>query len=427
MSLMGYLIIGVFVFLMILRVPIAFSMAISALTYLIIQNLPLDIIAIRMTYAVDSFPLLAVPLFIFAGNLMNVAGITDRIFNFARQIVGHISGSLAHVNIIASLIFAGCSGSSLADVGGLGTMEIKAMDDAGYKRDFSCAVTIASATIGPIFPPSIPLILFAAVTETSALNLLVGGIFPGILLALLLMATVAILAKLHHYPKDTQRPDLRKIGRAFLRALPPILTPVLLIGGMVSGIFSPTEAAAVTVAYGLFLGIFVYREINLRNLYEILKHTMLSTSVIMFVVSAAVLFGWVITVEQIPQIATEMLLQISRNPYVLLLIINLLLLLVGCFIETVAAILLFAPLITKALMEVGLNPTHIGLVFVFNLMIGLITPPVGMSLYLVSNVAKVPVEKVIKATLPFFFPLLLTLLALTYIPQISLLLPNLLK
>lgn len=426
MSTWGYIILGLFILLTMLRVPLAFGMAVPALIYLLCNRLPLDIVAIRMTYAVDSFPLLAVPFFLLAGNLINVSGVTNRIYHFARQLVGHIPGSLAHVNVIASLIFAGCSGSALAEVGGLGTMEIKAMTDAGYKKDFSAAVIVSAATIGPIFPPSIPFIIFAAVTETSALDLLIGGVLPGITIALFLMATIAVLAKIYHYPRDEQKPNLKRIWHAFVKAFPALLTPVILIFGMVSGIFSPTEAAAITVAYALFLGL-VYKELSSQKVYEMIKETMLSTAVIMFMISSAVLFGWVITVEQIPQAVTDYLLGISRNPYVLILIVNLLLLVVGCFMETVAAILLFAPLVTKMLVEVGLNPTHIGLFFVLNLMIGLITPPVGMSLYLVSSVANEPVERVLKQALLFFVPLILSLAAVSYIPQLTLFLPNLLK
>ena len=427
MSFGAYLVITLFLILMVLRVPIAFSMAISAVTYLFVMGMPLDIVALRMTYALDSFPLLAVPAFMLAGNLMNGSGITDRIYMFAQALVGRLPGGLAHVNIIGSLIFSGMSGSALADVGGLGTMEIKAMTDAGYRRDFSAAVTVASATIGPIFPPSIPFIIYAAVTETSALELLIAGIFPALILTLLLMAAVAVLAKVRHFPRYTESASLKRLWKTFVRTVPALLTPVLLIGGMVSGIFSPTEAAAVTVAYALLLGGVVYRDLTLRALYDIVKQTMLSISVIMFMIAAAVLFGWVITIEQIPQAATQGLLNLTRDPVILLLLANFLLLIVGCFLDTIAGILLFAPLVAGALSEVGVDPIHIGVVVILNLMIGLITPPVGMSLYLVSNVSGEPVENVVRETIPFFVPLLLCLALVTYVPWLSTFLPSLIR
>ena len=427
MSFGAYLVITLFLILMVLRVPIAFSMAISAVTYLFVMGMPLDIVALRMTYALDSFPLLAVPAFMLAGNLMNGSGITDRIYMFAQALVGRLPGGLAHVNIIGSLIFSGMSGSALADVGGLGTMEIKAMTDAGYRRDFSAAVTVASATIGPIFPPSIPFIIYAAVTETSALELLIAGIFPALILTLLLMAAVAVLAKVRHFPRYTESASLKRLWKTFVRTVPALLTPVLLIGGMVSGIFSPTEAAAVTVAYALLLGGVVYRDLTLRALYDIVKQTMLSISVIMFMIAAAILFGWVITIEQIPQAATQGLLNLTRDPVILLLLANVLLLIVGCFLDTIAGILLFAPLVAGALSEVGVDPIHIGVVVILNLMIGLITPPVGMSLYLVSNVSGEPVENVLRETIPFFVPLLLCLALVTYVPWLSTFLPSLIR
>jgi len=426
MSLMGYAVFVILVLLMILRVPLAFCMSIPALAYLLVNNLPIDIMAIRMTYAVDSFPLLAVPLFLLAGNLMNSSGITDRIFNFSKQLVGHIPGGLAHVNVLASLIFSGCSGSALADVGGLGSMEMKAMTDAGYKKDFSAAVTIASSTIGPIFPPSVPLIIFGAVTETSAVNLLIAGISPGIVVAIFLMITIAIIAKIRKFHRDLEIFSLKNIFLGFIKAFPPLMTPVILIFGMISGIFSPTEAAGVTVLYALILG-FMYKEISVKQIYNTTKETVISTATIMFLVASALLFGWIITVEQVPQVVGSMMHSISTNPLVVMLVVNILLLIVGCFLETVAAILLFAPLVTDILVEVGYDPVQIGMVFVFNLMIGLITPPVGMSLYLVSKVADVRVENVIREVLPFFIPLIVVLFLISYVPQFTMYLPRLMQ
>lgn len=428
MSTMIYAVVGILLILMILRVPLAFSILFTAVFYLVAKPLSLDVVASRLTYAIgNSFTLLAIPLFVLVGNLMNISGITTRIFDFAKALVGTLPGGLAHVNAVASLIFSGTSGAAMADVGGLGAMEIKAMTDAGYRKDFSAAVTVTTATVGPIFPPSIPLVIFAAVNEISAVDLLLAGILPGILTTIILILAIAILASIRRYPRDAGRLPLKEIWEKFLRALPAMLAPVILIGGMVSGIFSPTESAAVAVAYVFVLGIFAYKELNLRNIYQVLVKTAYSTATILFVTAAAFLLSWVVAVERVPDMMEQMLLGITTSPYVLLLIMNLVVLAIGCLINPVPAILLFSPILLPALVAVGCNPTHVGLVFVFNLMIGLITPPVGMSLYLVSNVADEKVENVLKQVFPFFIPLLAALLLLTYVPQISLFVPNLLR
>jgi tripartite ATP-independent transporter DctM subunit len=428
MTTMVYAVIGILLIMMILRVPLAFSILFTAIFYLVAKPLSLDIVASRLTYAIgNSFTLLAIPLFVLVGNLMNVSGITTRIFDFAKTLVGTLPGGLAHVNAVASLIFSGTSGAAMADVGGLGVMEIKAMTDAGYRKDFSAAVTVTTATVGPIFPPSIPLVIFAAVNEISAVDLLLAGILPGILTTIILIMAIAILASIRHYPRDAARPPFREVWGKFLRALPAMLAPVILIGGMVSGIFSPTESAAVAVAYVFVLGIFAYKELDMRSIYQVLVRTAYSTATILFVTAAAFLLSWVVAVERVPDMMEKMLLGITTNPYLLLLIMNLIVLAIGCLINPVPAILLFSPILLPALEAVGCNPTHVGLVFVFNLMIGLITPPVGMSLYLVSNVADEKVEDVLRQVFPFFIPLLLALFLLTYVPQISLFVPNLLK
>jgi tripartite ATP-independent transporter DctM subunit len=425
---MVYVVLVVLLLLMVLRVPLAFSIIFTVIVYLVIKPLSFDIVASRLTYAIgNSFTLLAIPLFILVGNLMNTSGITTRIFDFAKALVGALPGSLAHVNAVASLIFSGTSGAAMADVGGLGAIEIKAMTDAGYRKDFSAAVTVTTATVGPIFPPSIPLVIFAAVNEISAVNLLLAGVLPGIVTTIILMITIVVLAKIRHYPRDAKAAPIKDIWAKFLRALPAILAPAILIGGMLSGIFSPTESAAVAVVYAAFLGFFVYRELTLKNIYQVLVKTAYSSATILFVTAAAFLFSWIVAVERVPDMMEHFLLGVTRNPYVLLFIMNILLLIIGCLINPVPAILLFSPIILPALMEVGLNPVHVGLVFVFNLMIGLITPPVGMSLFLVSNVAEEKVEAVLKQVFPFFIPLVLVLLLLTYVPDISLFIPNIMK
>jgi len=414
-----------FLVLAVLGMPIAYSMGLASVIYLLFSNIPLSMLAHRLPNALNSFPLVAVPVFIFAGSLMNTSGITDRLFNTARLMVGRRKGGLAHVNILASLIFSGISGAALADIGGLGKIEIKAMKDQGYDPGEAAAITAASATIGPIFPPSIPLIIFATVAEASGIKLLIAGVVPALIITVLLMIVVTIIAHLKNYPRDTVRPDRRTAWKSILNAVPALLAPVLLAGGLLSGWFSPTEVASVTVVYSLFLGLVVYRELTFRNIITMARETVRSTGQILIVVACASVFAWILTVEQVPARIAALLLGISRNPTVLLLLINVLLLLIGMIMDTIAAILVVTPIIYPALMQVGVDPIHLGIVVVFNLMIGLLTPPVGMSLYMVSVVAEQPVERVMKKMLPYFIPLILALLAVTLFPALATTLPDL--
>ncbi|MBI9102703.1 MAG: TRAP transporter large permease [Spirochaetales bacterium] len=423
----GVLIILLFLILTVFGLPIAFGMGISALVYFLgSPQFPISILAHRLPNALNSFPLVAVPIFIFAGNLMNTAGITGRLFKFARMLVGHRKGGLAHVNILASLIFSGISGAALADIGGLGNIEIKAMKDQGYDASDAAAITVASATIGPIFPPSIPLIIFATVAEVSAVKLLIAGIIPALLMTILLIIVVTIIAHVKDYPSDTERYSFKQIRNNLFSAFPALITPVLLVGGLLSGWFSPTEIASVTVAYSLFLGLVVYKELNPRKIFAIALESIRSSAVVLFVIGCASVFAWALTVEQVPVTMANFLTNLSQNPVVLLLLVNVLLLIIGMIMDTIAAILVITPIIYPCLMMAGVDPVHLGIVVVLNLMIGMLTPPVGMSLFMVSNVAGEPVEKVIKKVLPYFIPLLISLLLVTLIPSLSTFLPSLL-
>jgi tripartite ATP-independent transporter DctM subunit len=421
----GFLVIGLFLVLSVAGIPIAVSMALSALPFIIADGVPLNLVAHRMMNQLNSFPLLAVPMFILAANLMNTSGITNRLFSLARVLVGGFRGGLAHVNIFASLIFSGISGAALADVGGLGNIEIKAMREQGYSAEDAAAVTVASATIGPIFPPSIPLIIYGSVAEVSGVRLLISGVVPGILIAAALMFTVAIIARKKNYPRDTERLKGKAALKLALDAFPAALTPVFLLGGLLLGFFSPTEVAAITVFYALFLGLVVYRELKWPDIVRMCAETVRSTATIMFVVAAAALFAYVLTILQLPQAMTEGLLGLTKNPLALLGMANVILLIAGMILEPIAAIMILTPILAPALTSAGVDPVHLGLVVVFNLMIGLLTPPVGMSLYMVSVVGKVPVERVVKATLPYYLPLLLALIAVTAFPALSTWLPNL--
>ncbi|WP_223146246.1 TRAP transporter large permease [Pusillimonas sp. ANT_WB101] len=422
---MSLSILVLFLVIMLLGVPIAVSMAVSAGIVLWWFELPLSVLAQRMVNALDSTPLLAVPMFIFAASLFNASGITGHLFDLVRLLVGRIRGGLGHVSVLTSLIFSGMSGAALADIGALGGTQMRLMREQGYSGEFAAGITMASATIGPIFPPSIPLIIFASAADVSAVKLLLAGVIPGLIITLLLMAQIAYMARRQNLPRDTIEVSLAILGRKAVVAFPALCAPLILIGGLVSGLFGPTEVAGITVVYALFLGFVVYRQLTWRLVIRAARETVHSTASVLFIVGAAALFAWVLTIDQVPMLASEFLLHLSDNPVALLLIVNVLLLIVGMFMESIAAILILAPILAPALLAAGVDPVQLGVVMVLNLMIGLLTPPVGMSLYMVSIVARMPLHRVIAGTLPFFIPLILSLLVVTLVPDVSLWLPNL--
>jgi tripartite ATP-independent transporter DctM subunit len=319
------------------------------------------------------------------------------------------------------------SGAALADVGGLGQIEIQAMKDKGFSGSFASAVTVASATVGPIFPPSIPLVIYGSVASVSVVKLLIAGIVPALLAVVTMMIMTGVLSILRNYPRSERWPTFKELVRDFVPALPALLTPILLIFGMLSGFFTPTEAASATVVYVLFISSVFYRELTLSHLVKALFETVKSTSTILVIVAAAALFGWILAIEQIPQMFSAALLSISTNPLVLLLILNILLFIVGMFLDSTTATLLLVPIIVPPLVNSGVDPIHLGLVFIFNIMIGLVTPPMGLSLFLVSDIAKVPMKSIMKEVVPYMVPLLGTLFLITYVPQIVLWIPNMLK
>lgn len=422
----GALIIGLFLILLIIGLPVAFSMGIPAALYLIVEHIPISVMVQRMVASLNSFPLLAVPLFIFAANLMNSAGITNRLFEFAKLLVGRMKGGLAQVNVVASLIFAGISGAALADVGGLGNIEIEAMTQQKYPKESAAAITAASAVVGPIFPPSIPLIIYAAAAETSSMRLLIAGIIPALVIVAFLMGQIAYFAKKYHYPRGVEEKYTKaEVIRTIKRGLPSMLMPVILIGGMLSGYFSPTEVAAITVTYAIILSC-IYGEFSIRQFVKICQDALRSTATVLFIVATAAIFAWTLTVEQLPQYVSAVFLSISKNPVVLLFLANLILLLAGMFLETTAAIMILTPVLLTPLLAVGVDPVHFGIVMVFNLMIGMITPPVGMSVFMLSPMVKLPVARIFQAVAPYLITLLASLIVLTLVPQLSLWLPNLL-
>lgn len=424
---MALTIIVAFMALFILGFPVVVAIVVPALIYVIYAGFPLELMAQRMTYALDSFPLVAVPVFIFVGCLMNQAGITNHIYRFAQTLGGRVPGGLAQVNVIGSLVFSGTSGAALADIGGLGRIEIKVMTDAGFSRPYSAAITGASAIVGPIFPPSIPLIIYGSVTSVSIVQLLIAGILPALFYTAILMLTVAWLAKKYNHPRSERWPTLKELWHAFLPAAPALMTPVLLIGAMLNGWFTPTEAASITVGYVLLIATVFYGGISWERLRFALFDTVKTTSAVLIIVSAAALFGWVMAVEQLPQIFTVGLLSLSTDPLILLLLVNVLLLIVGMFLDSTTATLLVAPLVAGPLVMAGVDPVHLGIIFVFNLMIGLVTPPLGLALFMLSDIAKISMWSVLRAFLPFYLPLLASLLIITVWPDLSLWLPKMIR
>jgi len=408
-----------------LGVPVAIALAGPSLIFILIDgHVPSLVVAHRMINGVDSFPLLAVPFFILAGNLMNSSGITERIFDFAKALIGWLPGGLGHVNIGASVIFAGMSGAAVADAGGLGAIEIKAMRDAKYDPGFAVGITAASSTIGPIIPPSLPIVIYGVVAGASIGQLFAAGLIPGLLMAAALMIMVAFYAHRYHYPRD-QAFRFGILGRAFIRAFLSLLTPVIIVGGILTGAFTPTEAAIAACAWALFLGLVIYRTLTLRRFLKVSMDTIETTAVVLFIVAAASIFAWILTSNRVPEHFAAALLTVSENPIIILLLINLILLVVGCFMETVAAITILVPVLLPIAIHVGVDPVHFGVILVLNLMIGLLTPPVGMVLYVLSRVAKVPFERCVSATAPFLIPLFAVLLLVTFFPIFTMWLPTL--
>jgi tripartite ATP-independent transporter DctM subunit len=415
LSLFGLIIIGA---------PIAIALGGSSMLWIYLTgSVPPFAVIHRMVNGLDSFPLLAVPFFILAGNLMNSAGLTNHIFDFAKAVIGWLPGGLGHVNIGASIIFSGMSGAAVADAGGLGTIEIKAMNDAGYDLDFSVAVTASSATIGPIIPPSLPMVIYGVMASASIGQLFIAGFIPGLMMGASLMIMVAIYSHRRHYPRDASF-SIRNLFRTFIHGFPSLMTPVIIIGGIASGIFTPTEAAIGAVVYALFLGLVVYRSISLRKFMLVSMETVETTAIIMLIVAGASIFAWILTENQVTEKFAGLILGMTRNRVIVLLLINIILFVVGFFMETIAAITILVPVLVPVAAEVGVDPVHFGVIMVLNLMIGLLTPPVGMVLYVLSRVAKLSFERCAAATFPFLIPLVIVLFLVTYIPPLSMWLPT---
>jgi len=413
--------------LLLIGIPVGYCIGITSIVALVIKwgypSLSFGLIAQMLVYGINNFPILAVPLFLLAGAIMNISGISNRIFDFAESIVGHIRGGLAHVNILASFIFSGMSGAAAADAAGLGQIEIKAMKDAGYDPDFSCAVTAASATIGPIVPPSVPLVLYGVLAATSVSRLFIGGIVPGVLMVIALMVLCAIISKRKGYPKG-DRFRFNHFFHTFKRAFFPVLTPVIIIGGIWTGIFTPTEAAAVAALYSLVLGFF-FKKIKLKELVLTFREVSITGSAILIILACAMIYNSALTRTQVPEIITDLLFSISEKPIVILLLLNAMILIAGMFMSTAETITLFTPLIAPLLPKFGIDPIHFGVMMVLNLMIGQLTPPFGIVLYVVARVGNIEFDRLVKACIPFYIPIFVVLLLIIFFPSIVTYLPDL--
>jgi TRAP-type C4-dicarboxylate transport system permease large subunit len=456
-----------FLLLMSGGIPVAVAMAGSSLIYILATgNLPPFVVIHRMVSGIDSFPLLAVPFFILAGNLMNNAGITNRIYNYALALVGWLKGGLGHVNVVGSVVFAGMSGTAIADAAGLGTIEIKAMKDHGYETEFAVGVTAASATLGPIIPPSLPFVIYGMMANVSVGSLFLAGILPGAIMAVLMMFTVAYFAHKNNWGGDIKF-EWHRVSKAIIetaivigwpvavwmlvvkfgmqaqltvllcgivlfaadrmfrfQAVLPIMTPVLLIGGMTTGVFTPTEGAIAACLWAMLLGFAWYRTLSWKMFVKVCLDTVETTSTVLFIVAAASIFGWMLTATGVTAAISSWVLAFTKEPWVFLLLANVLMLFVGCFLEPTAAITILVPILVPICQQLGIDLVHFGLVMVLNLMIGLLHPPMGMVLFVLARVAKLSVERTTIAILPWLVPLLASLIFITYVPKAVMWLPK---
>lgn len=414
----------VFFVLLALRVPVAFSLALSSIAYLIAQDISLVVVPLKMYSGIDVFVLLSIPGFILAGNLMNACGMTERIVNFCNHLLGHIRGGLSLANIGASMIFSGISGTAIADTASIGSIMIPAMKKEKYEADFSCAVTASSSTIGPIIPPSMPMIIAGSLSGLSIGNLFLAGAIPGLLLAVGFMIVSYVISVKRSHPKHV-RATAAQLRGSFVDAFWALLMTLLILYGIVGGFFTPTEASIVAVLYALVIGVFFYKTLTWRKLLDVFKDSLGISSSLMLLVGFANLFGWILVSEQVPQSIAAGMLEISDNKWAVLLMINLLLIVVGTFMETIAALLILFPILLGVATTVGIDPIHFGVIAVLNLMIGLNTPPVGVCLFVASGIGGVSVEKIARAGFPFLLVSLLVLALVSVFPEVSLVLPNL--
>jgi tripartite ATP-independent transporter DctM subunit len=420
------LMLALFAVFLVIGVPVAITLGSVSLVFILQQGLPLSLIGQRMFVGLDSFPLMALPLFLLAGNLMNNGGITDRLWKFARTMVGFIPGGMGHVSVVSSMLFASMSGSALATAGGLGPIQIKGMEEDGFERDMAAAITAAASTIGPIIPPSIVFVLYGVLGGVSVGKMFLAGILPGILMGISLMIYIFFMALANKGKFVVQPlPTIKSAASAFVEGFFPLLAPVIILGGIMNGYVTPTEAAAIASVYSLILG-FAFRQMDIATLVKVFKDTARSSASIMLIIGLASGFSWMLTSMGAARMFVAFVSNSNVSTFTILLLLNLALIVVGCFIETNSAVVLLTPLLVPAMVAVGIDPVHLGIILCVNLLIGILTPPMGMSIYVVSRVSNTPFHKVVRKVIPLLASLLVALLLITYVPQVSLFIPNLL-
>lgn len=411
----------ILVVLFMISVPIAIALGLASVLFLVIMtDIPLITLPQRLFASLDSFPLMAAPFFILAGKLMEHGGISERLVNFAKSLVGQVKGGLAHVAIIACMFFAALSGSGSATTAAIGSILIPAMVKAGYDRNFATALHASAGTTGIIIPPSVPLVLYGVSASVSVSSLFIAGILPGILIGVSLMIFAFLVASKKGYGRDLEKTSLKKIWISFKEAALAIIMPVIILGGIYGGYFTPTEASVIAVVYGFIVGAFVYKQIKWNQLREILVSSVVTTSVILLIIATAGMFGMVLTREQVPQNVANFIAGLDASPIIILIIINLVLLAVGTFMETIAAIIILTPILLPLATSIGLDPVHFGIIMVVNLSIGLVTPPVGVNLFVGARVGNTSFEALVKAVIPFLVVLIINVLIISFVPGLSL-------
>jgi tripartite ATP-independent transporter DctM subunit len=422
---MGVILLGAMLFLFILSVPVAFAVGLTSLAYMVFSgHVPLPFLAQRMVAGVDSFPLLAIPFFLLAGELMSAGGITKRLVRFASALVGHITGGLANVVIVANMVMAGMSGSAVADASAAGAILTPPMLRAGYPPGFTAAVNASAATVGPVIPPSINFVIYGSMAEVSTGRLFAGGILPGALMGLYMMGVSYVMAKRGRFPKSV-RVSPRELWEATKGAAAPLLMPLTVMGGIIGGVFTPTESAVVAASYALVLG-FLYRELGLGDLPRVFGKVMVNSSVVLFITSVFAVGGWIVAFEKLPQTLTGLFGPFARNSVMVLLLINIIFLVLGCFMDALPLLIVVVPMFLPLVRGAGIDLIHFGVLITLNLMIGLLTPPVGMLMYIACRLANAGIEQFVKYAWPFIVALIVVLFMVTYIPETVLFIPRLL-
>lgn len=414
-----------FLFFLFAGVPIAFVLGFSSLVYMLVNDntLLLGSLAQRMVSSLQNYGLLAIPMFVLVGELMNAGGITTRLVHFAKVLLAHFRGGLAYVNVLANMFLASILGSANAQTAMMSKVMVPAMEKEGYRRDFISALTVSSSLMGPIIPPSLMFIVYAVTAEVSVAKMFLGGILPGILLGLGFIVLIAILSIKHNFPKSA-RASLVEIGKSFITVAPALLIPAIILAGILSGVFTATESSAIAVFVAFLVGKFFYKELNLKELPNILKQTAINTAIVTFMIAMASIFSWVLTFEKAPQMIAQYIASISDNPFIFLLLTNILFLFIGMIIDAIPALIIMIPVLLPAALHFGIDPIHFGMIACINLTIGLVTPPVGTALFIASAVGQVKIETLTRALIPFLIVAIVALMIITYVPPITLWIPS---